>query len=189
MALWATKNMGVLFGGVTDEDTSEETLESVFHNDLYGYQISGNGRWTSMLLKKPKKVKVQQKKKAAGPVQTQRRGAAEEEEDDEGTHLGDDDATHLGDDDDYKDEDDVTKVRFFLTTGFSLCNGSHLQAHPSKSAARTQLAPPSKQPAQDQPPEDEVDPDDPILTIPRPRYNAMLAVLRNTLYMCVPRFL
>lgn len=27
--------MGVLFGGVTDEDTSEETLESVFHNDLY----------------------------------------------------------------------------------------------------------------------------------------------------------
>lgn len=35
MALWAAKNMGVLFGGVTDEDTNEETLESVFHNDLY----------------------------------------------------------------------------------------------------------------------------------------------------------
>lgn len=34
MALWSAKNMGVLFGGVTDEDTSEETLESVFHNDL-----------------------------------------------------------------------------------------------------------------------------------------------------------
>lgn len=34
MALWVAKNMGVLFGGVTDEDTSEETLESVFHNDL-----------------------------------------------------------------------------------------------------------------------------------------------------------
>lgn len=29
----------------------------------------------------------------------------------------------------------------------------------------------------------EVDPDDPALTAPRPRYNAMLAVLRNTLYM------
>lgn len=26
--------MGVLFGGVTDEDTNEETLESVFHNDM-----------------------------------------------------------------------------------------------------------------------------------------------------------
>ena len=35
MALWAAKGMGVLFGGVSDEDTGEETLESVFFNDLY----------------------------------------------------------------------------------------------------------------------------------------------------------
>ena len=38
MALWPTgqkgTGIGVLFGGVTDEDTNEETLESVFHNDL-----------------------------------------------------------------------------------------------------------------------------------------------------------
>jgi hypothetical protein len=34
MALWPSKNTGVLFGGVTDEDTHEETLESVFWNDL-----------------------------------------------------------------------------------------------------------------------------------------------------------
>jgi hypothetical protein len=34
MALWATKGMGVLFGGVTDEDSDEETLKSVFWNDL-----------------------------------------------------------------------------------------------------------------------------------------------------------
>jgi hypothetical protein len=37
MALWnRTSGMGptgILFGGVTDEDTNEETLESVFHND------------------------------------------------------------------------------------------------------------------------------------------------------------
>lgn len=32
--------------------------------------------------------------------------------------------------------------------------------------------------------EDAVDADDPELTRPMPRYNAMLAVLRNTLYMC-----
>ena len=38
------------------------------------------------------------------------------------------------------------------------------------------------------PPEDEIDPDDPMLTVPLPRYNAMLAVLRNTLYMYVPGF-
>jgi len=29
--------MGVLFGGVTDEDTSEERLDSVFWNDLYKF--------------------------------------------------------------------------------------------------------------------------------------------------------
>jgi hypothetical protein len=34
MTLWQAKNMGVMFGGVTDEDTNEETLESVFHNDM-----------------------------------------------------------------------------------------------------------------------------------------------------------
>jgi hypothetical protein len=34
MTLWAAKGMGILFGGVTDEDTGEETLESVFWNDL-----------------------------------------------------------------------------------------------------------------------------------------------------------
>ena len=34
MALWASKNMGVMFGGVTDEDTSEEGLESVFWSDM-----------------------------------------------------------------------------------------------------------------------------------------------------------
>jgi len=36
MALWlrSTGPIGVLFGGVTDEDTNEETLESTFHNDL-----------------------------------------------------------------------------------------------------------------------------------------------------------
>lgn len=35
---------------------------------------------------------------------------------------------------------------------------------------------------------DDADPDDPNLTRPIPRYNAMLAVLRNTLYMCVSSF-
>lgn len=62
MALWAAKGMGIMFGGVTDEDKHEETLESVFHNDLYGYQMNGNGRWVSLLLKKPKQEKGKKKK-------------------------------------------------------------------------------------------------------------------------------
>ncbi|KAF8815471.1 hypothetical protein BYT27DRAFT_7249132 [Phlegmacium glaucopus] len=34
MTLWAGKGMGILFGGVTDEDTNEEALGGIFWNDL-----------------------------------------------------------------------------------------------------------------------------------------------------------
>ncbi len=54
---------------------------------------------------------------------------------------------------------------------------------PQKGAPPPKAIPPVPTPA-----EDEIDPDDPMLTLPLPRYNAMLAVLRNTLYMCVPSF-
>ena len=76
--------MGIMFGGVTDEDRHEETLESVFHNDLYGYQTTGNGRWVSMLLKKPKQEKGK-KKKAAVKQKTGREDSDNEqyEDDDE----------------------------------------------------------------------------------------------------------
>ena len=35
MTLSTVKGIGILFGGVTDEETNEETLEGVFWNDLY----------------------------------------------------------------------------------------------------------------------------------------------------------
>ncbi|KAK0190088.1 galactose oxidase [Armillaria mellea] len=113
MTAWTARSTGVLFGGVTDEDTSEETLESIFWNDLNGYQWAGKGKWVSMTLKRPKKAGGGKKKKTV------------KKEDDE-------------------DEDTETEA----------------------------------------PPQDtEVDPDDPNQTIPLPRYNAMVAVLRNTLYL------
>lgn len=34
MTLWPSRLMGILFGGVTDEDTTEESLSSVYHNDM-----------------------------------------------------------------------------------------------------------------------------------------------------------
>ena len=34
MAFWSAKGMGVLFGGVYDDDKDEETLDSVFYNDM-----------------------------------------------------------------------------------------------------------------------------------------------------------
>jgi hypothetical protein len=90
MALWQAKGMGVLFGGVTDEDRDEETLESVFHRDLsvylmtvrclqltkcrFGYQVAGKGRWLSLGLKKPKKKGTQGAKKKKKPQAT-RKGA------------------------------------------------------------------------------------------------------------------
>lgn len=45
------------------------------------------------------------------------------------------------------------------------------------STARTAMTIPNRE---------EIDSDDPSLTVPLVRYNAMLAVLRNTLYMYVP---
>ncbi|KAI0287379.1 hypothetical protein BC826DRAFT_1093375 [Russula brevipes] len=110
MALWAAKGMGV----------SLETLKSVFWNDLNGYQIAGNGRWVSMMLKTTKKKGGKRKKD---------HGREDDDEDDEG----------------------VQKV------------------------AATE-------------PELEPDSDDPLLSAPIPRYNAMLAVLRNTLYMHMDRY-
>jgi hypothetical protein len=130
MAIWAAKGMGVLFGGVTDEDSDEETLKSVFWNDLCvclswyisprsyqalesnGYQFAGNGKWVSLMLKTPKKRGGKRKKEAPR--------------------------------DDDEDEAERAAV-----------------------------------------PEPELEPDseDPLFSTPMPRYNAMLAILRNTLYM------
>ncbi|EIM88870.1 galactose oxidase [Stereum hirsutum FP-91666 SS1] len=141
MALWAAKNMGVLFGGVTDEDTNEETLESVFHNDLYGYQLA-SGKWIPMLLKKPKK-------KGAGSApkrQRKKKGASEDEKGGKGGGDGGSDS----------DSQMVTSSR----------------PPPRKTPSSVQA---SANP--------DADPEDPSLSTPPPRYNAMLAVLRNTLHI------
>ncbi|KAJ7632602.1 galactose oxidase [Roridomyces roridus] len=129
MALWNAKSTGILFGGVTDEDTGEETLESVFWNDLYGYLVTGKGKWVSMTLKRPKNQNKGGKKKIQPQVY-------KPEPEDHG---------------DSQDEDEID-------------------------TPQTPAAPPRPVAA-------EIDPDDPLLTTPFPRYNALIAVLRNTLYI------
>jgi len=62
MSLWGNRSMGVLFGGVVDTERDEEHLESECFNDLFGYQLTGNGRWISLNLKKSKKVKKRRRK-------------------------------------------------------------------------------------------------------------------------------
>ncbi|KAF8901515.1 hypothetical protein CPB84DRAFT_1777507 [Gymnopilus junonius] len=147
MTLWAARGVGVLFGGVTDEDTSEEVLESVFWNDLYGYQLTGKGKWMSMTLKKPK-VKGGQKK---GPKKKQQQHKEKEryEEDEQGS---DDDEGETENNGKYAIENDTSR---------------------KPKASSTPTAPI----------DDTVDLDDPLLSTPLPRYNTMLAVLRNTLYI------
>ncbi|AMD20171.1 HCR021Cp [Eremothecium sinecaudum] len=44
------KGRGLLFGGVYDFEETEESLESIFYNDLFTYQIETN-RWYSMSLR------------------------------------------------------------------------------------------------------------------------------------------
>ncbi|CCF56946.1 hypothetical protein KAFR_0B06500 [Kazachstania africana CBS 2517] len=45
------KGRGILFGGVYDFDETEESLESIFYNDLFTYNIESN-RWFNVTLKK-----------------------------------------------------------------------------------------------------------------------------------------
>ncbi|KAB5594262.1 Galactose oxidase [Ceratobasidium theobromae] len=126
MTLWATKSTGVMFGGVFDEDTSEETMESVFYQDMYGYQTAGNGRWVSLTLRKQKQ---RGKKPQVAQQQQQKRNNASDIDIDES-------------------EDVPPPTSIPKTTALALST-----------------------------------PADPEQTIPLPRYNALLAVLRSTLYI------
>jgi hypothetical protein len=164
MALWnrsgGAEPTGILFGGVTDEDTSEETLESVFHNDMYvlsnifyeemlslqfhrfGYQISGKGKWISMALRKPKAKGGKKAVRVDNKRETAREASRREQDSDQ-------------------DEGEEEYV---------------METISPKTRATPKQFPPNHSP-------EDKDPNDPMLTVPIPRYNAMLAVLRNTLYM------
>lgn len=84
MSLWANRNMGVLFGGVVDTETDEESLESQCFNDLYAYQIPGNGRWISLNLRKPKKkAGAARRRKKAAAVQPSKQDSERYNTDDE----------------------------------------------------------------------------------------------------------
>lgn len=158
MALWQSKSMGILFGGVTDTEADEETMESTFHKDLYGYQIPGTGRWISLNLKRPKKKGGggRRKKKptlAQHPQQQQQqRGDRDDSDDDEDCNSDDgrDDAGN----------NDLTDSTEKLT----------IQPAPA----------PAPAPVRE---DEEEDPDDPLNTVPLERYNVMLAVQRNILYV------
>ncbi|KIM21328.1 hypothetical protein M408DRAFT_333526 [Serendipita vermifera MAFF 305830] len=150
MAFWSAKGMGVLFGGVYDDDKDEETLESVFYNDMYGYQVAGNGRWVSLALKRPKK------KPAGGTSRKSKKNA--QSADDSNIVM---EVSKRDQDLEDEDEDDVMQSPVSPVS----------PVIPKKTKEPVQEADPG------------IDPDDPNATLPLVRYNAMLAVLRNTLYI------
>ncbi|KAI6100109.1 galactose oxidase, partial [Pisolithus thermaeus] len=122
MALWNTRGMGVMFGGVTDVERDEEGMESMLWADLYGYNLE-NSKWTSMNLRRPKTVGTGKKKQVRSAIPA------------------------TADPGDSENEDEKTGT------------------------SQTKITCP------------EQDVDDPNMTKPMARYNAMLAVLRNTLYI------
>ena len=146
MCYWGNKNMGVLFGGVTDDDKDEETLQSVFHNDLFGYNLSGGGKWISLNLKKPKKA-LSKKSKGKGKKKKQQRNQIDSEEEDENNNNEEEDVNNYGSEDDNDQRNDN--------------NTSNENENENENE----------------------DIDDPLKSTPLPRYNPMLAILRNTLYM------
>ena len=135
MTHWAAKSMGVLFGGVLDEENEEEDMTSTFYNDLYAYNPEGRGRWVSLNLKKRKKPGGRRRIKPIEVVpdidgeDDQEEGNGEEDHDMEAEHGVDGDNEPIPTDE----------------------------------------------------PDD--DPDDPAKTVPLTRYNAMLAIVKNTLFM------
>lgn len=162
MALWQTKSMGVLFGGVTDTEADEESMESTFHKDLFAYQLPGTGRWISLNLKRPKKKagegrrrkkaqQQQEQERLRREREEQQRRQEEEEEEEEGEDSNDDSEV---------DDNDKPLPQ------------PEQEPEPEPEAE-----------AVPEEPEEEDDPDDPAKSIPLERYNAMIAVQRNTLYV------
>lgn len=48
------RGRGILFGGVFDQEETEESLTSTFYNDLYAYQVDMN-KWFALKLRAPRK--------------------------------------------------------------------------------------------------------------------------------------
>jgi Domain of unknown function (DUF4110)/Galactose oxidase, central domain len=52
------RGRGILFGGVYDTDETEESLDSIFYNSLFAYQIEQN-KWFALTLRPPRKRQVE----------------------------------------------------------------------------------------------------------------------------------
>lgn len=194
MAHWAAKGMGVYFGGVFDTyDSEEDDMVSIFYNELFGYQTAGNGRWVSLMLKRPKKKAGggvnRAKKKKQLQLQQQlvqaRRGQEDghEERFTDGADKEDGEENRSKGGHDNGDDDEDNEQQYDGSDNDDERRDSWRQGSQGLSANGTERAGTPQPGAAKEAEEVEDDPDDPIKTIPIGRYNAMLAVQRNTLYI------
>ncbi|GAA6002432.1 hypothetical protein JCM10207_001116 [Rhodosporidiobolus poonsookiae] len=191
MAYWATKGMGVLFGGVSDDDKDEETLDSTFYNELFGYNTAGHGRWVSLQLRRKKKAGGGNKKKKKKAAALQ---AAEDGEKGEGDAAGGEkEEREAGSDADGMDEDsdddgpkpwEIAKAKADAERAAAVARARAEAAAQAAAEAAAAGLPEPEQPAMAVEEAEEADDgDDPEKTVPGPRYNAMLAVQKNTLFI------
>ncbi|KAI8926755.1 hypothetical protein BC831DRAFT_455314 [Entophlyctis helioformis] len=97
------KGRGILFGGVSDVQETEEQLESIYHNDLYQYQIDAN-KWFPLTLRPSAGAKRNKKKAKAAQQQQRRQDGSDVESGDE------DDAAEGMDTDDVSEANPVEPI-------------------------------------------------------------------------------
>ncbi|KAK0558458.1 Kelch repeat-containing protein 3 [Tilletia horrida] len=202
MALWANRAMGVLFGGVTDTEADEETMESEFWKDLYAYNLAGTGRWVSLNLKRPKKkagggggAAAKERRRREAEEAARRRKEEEEEEERKYKEEEEEEDSDSDEDEDEDEEDEEEKERLRAIEQARAAREAEAKAQSRDDAGPvdanrdangatsiSESGAPNGKEASPAPAEDD-DADDPQRTVPRERYNAMLAVQRNTLYL------
>ncbi|KAJ3091366.1 hypothetical protein HK102_000824 [Quaeritorhiza haematococci] len=123
------KGKGIMFGGVTDVVETEEQLESVCHNEMFGYNLDAN-RWYPITTKSPKQSK--RPKKAAQAAAAPSVSNGDEDEDDSNEEPS--------------SQSSQPKGRGTSSTGST--NG-----------------------------------DETVMVTPPPRYNTMMTMSKNTLYL------
>ncbi|KAE8212562.1 hypothetical protein CF327_g3824 [Tilletia walkeri] len=202
MTLWANRAMGVLFGGVTDTEADEETMESEFWKDLYAYNLSGTGRWVSLNLKRPKKkggggggaAAKERRRKEAEEAARRRK---EEEEEEERRYKEEEEGSsdeEMNSADEEEDEEERVRLRAIEKARAAREAQNRADSSPAQESGSSTTVEQNGEGIQieSEVPEGEGDapraaedddPDDPQKTVPRERYNAMLAVQRNTLYL------
>ncbi|BGP56211.1 hypothetical protein JCM8202_002102 [Rhodotorula sphaerocarpa] len=204
MAYWANKGMGILFGGVSDDDKDEETLDSTFYNELFGYNTAGNGRWIQLLLRRKKKAggasaAAKKKKKAAAAAAAAAAASGKTESDPnkvDGAGENGNEADRAESDRKMREEyasdgeyesDDEPKpwevARARREIELEMERAAKQAAQQSETKDSSEDTNPDTKDSSDFAINRPDDDDDPEETVPGPRYNVMACVQRNTLYL------